>query len=50
MMIMTSSSLWMSWEAVLARVAGWRNPRRANILLQDAASALEGANVSLKGA
>ena len=44
---------WTFWEttgAVLARVAGWRSPRRANILLQDVAFALERANVTLKGA
>ena len=34
----------------LAHVAGWRSPRRANVLLQDAAFSLEGANVTLKGA
>jgi hypothetical protein len=52
MMIMTSSSLVDAWEAdlaVLARVAGWRSPRRANVLLQEAAFALKGANVTLRG-
>jgi hypothetical protein len=34
----------------LARVAGWRSPRRANVLLQEAAFALERANVTLEGA
>jgi hypothetical protein len=34
--------------AVLARVAAWRSPRRANILLQNVAFSLEGANVTLE--
>jgi hypothetical protein len=34
----------------LARVAGWRSPMRANVLLQEAAFALKRANVTLKGA
>jgi hypothetical protein len=33
----------------VARVAGWRSPGRANILLQDAPSALKRDNVSLGG-
>jgi hypothetical protein len=36
--------------AMLTHVVGWRSPRRANILLQDVAFSLEGANVTLKGA
>jgi hypothetical protein len=34
----------------LAHVAGWRSPRRANVLLQEAAFSLERANVTLEGA
>jgi hypothetical protein len=34
--------------AVLARVAAWRSPRRANVLLQEAAFSLEGANITLE--
>jgi hypothetical protein len=34
--------------AVLARVAAWRSPRRANVLLQEAAFSLKGANVTLE--
>jgi hypothetical protein len=34
----------------LARVAGWRSTRRTNVLLQEAAFALERANVTLEGA
>jgi hypothetical protein len=34
----------------LARIAGWRSLRRANILLQEAAFSLERANVTLEGA
>jgi hypothetical protein len=34
--------------AVLARVAAWRSPRRANVLLQEVAFALKGANVTLE--
>jgi hypothetical protein len=52
-MLMMSSNLWTFWEAamaVLARVAGWRSPRRANVLLQEAAFSLERANVTLEGA
>jgi hypothetical protein len=37
------------WAAV-ARVACWRSPRRANVLLQDVSFALERANASLRGA
>jgi hypothetical protein len=45
-------ALWMSWEAdwaVLARVASWRSPRRANVLLLDAPFVVRRANVSLRG-
>jgi hypothetical protein len=34
----------------LARVVGWRSPRRAKVLLQEVAFALERANVTLEGA
>jgi hypothetical protein len=34
----------------LAHVAGWRIPRRANVLLQEVAFSLKGANVTLDGA
>jgi hypothetical protein len=37
-------------EAVMARVAAWRSPRRANVLLQEANDALKGANVTLERA
>ena len=35
-------------QGSLARVAAWRSPRRANVLLQEAAIALKGANVTLE--
>jgi len=34
--------------AVLAHVAAWRSPRRANVLLQEAAFALEGVKITLE--
>jgi hypothetical protein len=34
----------------LARVAGWRSPRRDNVFLQEATFALESDNVTLEGA
>jgi hypothetical protein len=34
--------------AVLARATTWGSPRRANVLLQEAAFSLEGANVTLE--
>jgi hypothetical protein len=37
-------------QGSLARVAAWRSPRRANILLHKAAIALKGANVLLQEA
>ena len=36
-------------QGSLARVAGWRSPRRANVLLQDVAFALKRDNVTLEG-
>jgi hypothetical protein len=36
--------------AVVARVAAWRSPRRADVLLQEAYAALKGANVTLERA
>jgi hypothetical protein len=45
--------LWTFWEAVVAvvaRVAAWRGPRRANVLLQEANVALKRANVTLERA
>jgi hypothetical protein len=35
-------------QGSLAHVAAWRSPRRANVLLQEAAFALKGANVTLE--
>jgi hypothetical protein len=35
-------------QGSLARVAAWRSPRGANVLLLEAAFALEGANVTLE--
>jgi hypothetical protein len=49
---MTSSSLMEvlgGSHGSLARVTGWRSPRRANVLLQEAAFALERDNVTLEG-
>jgi hypothetical protein len=42
--------LWTFWEAIMARVASWRRPMRANVLLQQATFALERANVTLERA
>ena len=42
---------WTFWEAalaVLACVAAWRSPRRANVFLQEATFALQRANVTLE--
>jgi hypothetical protein len=35
-------------QGSLARVAGWRSPRRATVLLQEASFSLKGANVTLE--
>ena len=35
--------------AVVARVACWRGPKGANVLLLDVSSALKGASTSLEG-
>jgi hypothetical protein len=35
-------------QGSLARVAAWRSPRRANVLLLEAAFALEGDNITLE--
>jgi hypothetical protein len=50
LMTMTSSSLLDVLGGRQACVAGWRSPRRVNVLLQDAPFALKGANVSFGGA
>jgi hypothetical protein len=50
---MTSSSFMDVLEdshGSLARVACWRRPRRANVLLQEAAFSLERDNITLVGA
>jgi hypothetical protein len=41
---------WETVMAIVARVAAWRSPRRANVLLQEANAALKRANVTLERA
>jgi hypothetical protein len=48
--LVTSSSAYGRWTGLLARVAVWKSPRRANVWLLDVALALKRPNVSLKRA
>jgi hypothetical protein len=51
--LMTSSSfmdILGDIHGSLARVAGWRSPRRDNVFLEEAAFSLERDNVTLEGA
>ena len=46
--LVTSSWAYGRWTGLLARVAAWKSPRRANVWLLDAALAPKGPNVSLR--